>query len=149
MIAFLNEFGSGRENCTELGLRNHRVGDVQTYSAVPHHRVDLVEGLAPLLDFLLVDSKLLCKLLPLLVSLRNELMERRVEETEGNRLAVHDFHRALHSCLDVRFKLGESSAALIVSLGKNHLTKLCKRSLGVLAVEHMLDTEQTDTLGAE
>ena len=76
-------------------------------------------------------------------------MERRVEKTEGNRFCIHYFHSAFHSAFDVWLKFSEGCLALFVCLGKNHLAEFCKRSLRILAVEHVLDTEQSDSLCTE
>ena len=67
--------------------------------------------------------KLLCKLLFLDLGLRNELMERWVEKTEGDRLAVHNLQCTFDSSLDVWLKLGKSSLSFIVALCKNHLAE--------------------------
>ena len=78
---------------------------METHTSVTHHRVHFVEGFTPLCNLLLIDTELSCKFLSLIVSLRNELVERRVEKTEGNRLAVHNLECTLDSCLDVWLEL--------------------------------------------
>ncbi|CCX52583.1 unknown [Alistipes sp. CAG:514] len=122
---------------------------MQTHSTVTHHRVDLVKGLATLLDVLDGDTKLLGKFLLLLLCLRNELVERRVKQTEDNRLAVHNLHGALGGSLDVWLKLGESGLSFLIGVAEDHLAQFCERLLGVRTVEHVLDTEQADALGSE
>ena len=118
-------------------------------SAVSHHRVDLMEGFTSLLDVHFRDAEFLGKFLAFLRSLRHKLVERRVEETEGDRLAVHYLHCALHRCLDERLEFCEGCTPFIVGLGQNHLAELCKRNFRVLAVEHVLDTEESDAFGSE
>ena len=78
---------------------------MQTHTAVTHHRVDLVEGFATPLDVGGADVKLVCQLLFLVLGLRHELVERRVEQTEGHVLAVHNLHCALYCGLHERFEL--------------------------------------------
>ena len=69
---------------------------METDTTETHHRVDLVEALTSLDDFLNLDSELVCKLLLFLDGLRDELVERRVKQTEYNRLAVHNLEGTLH-----------------------------------------------------
>ncbi len=76
-------------------------------------------------------------------------MERRVQKTEDNRLSVHNAHCSLYGSLDERLQLGKCRTSLIVSVAENHLAELCERSFGILAIEHMLDTEQADTFRTE
>ena len=118
---------------------------METYSTVAHHRVDLVQGFTPLLDFLDRDAKFAGDLLLLLLRLGNELVERRVEKAEYNRLAIHDLHGALDSGLHVRLEVSEGSLALHVSVAEDHLAKLGKRFLGMGAIEHVLDAEKSDS----
>ena len=147
--AFLLKLGGGGEYRPVLSFGDERVGHVQTHSTVTHHRVDLMKGLATLLDVLDSDTQLLGKLLLLLLCLRHEFVERRVKQTEHNRLAVHDLQGALHRCLDVRLKLSESGLSFLVSVAEDHLAQFSQRLLGVEPVEHVLDTEQSDSLGSE
>ena len=122
---------------------------METDSSVTHHRVNLVEGLAALLDFLRSYAEFLGELCLLLICVRNELVERRVEETEYNRLAVHNLECTLYRCLDERLKLCEGCLPFLVCIAENHLAEFCERSLGILSVEHVLETEEADALGAE
>ena len=48
--AFLKEFGSSLEDGAELGLADFGIGDAETYSAVAHHGVDLVQAFSAFLD---------------------------------------------------------------------------------------------------
>ena len=147
--AFQHQFRSRGENGAVLRLGDQRIGDVQTDAAVTHHRVGLMQFLTPLLDFLDADTQLPGQLLLLIETLRDELMERRIEQTEDDRLAVHNLKGALDSGLDVRLQLGESILALLFGIAKDHLAKLGERRLGIAAVEHMLDTEEADAFGTE
>ena len=146
---FIDKLGSGGEDCPVLGLGDERVGHMETYSAVTHHRVDLVEGFASLLDFADGDTELICKFFLLVLGLRNELVERRVEKAEDYRLAVHDLHCALHCGLDERLEFGESALPFLVSVAEDHLAEFGKRKLGVGTVEHVLYTEETDAFRTE
>ena len=122
---------------------------MQTDAAVTHHRVLLMQGFAALLDFLDGDAEFAGEFLLLVLGVRDELVERRVEQTEHDRLAVHDGQGALDGGLDVRLEVGQGGAALLVGVAEDHLAELGERTLGVLAVEHVLDTEQADAFRAE
>ncbi len=147
--AFLLEFSGCGEDCTVLSLGNEREAHVETYAAVTHHRVNLVEGFATLLDFLHGNAKFGSDFLLLVFALGNELVQRRVEEAEHNGLAVHHAEGFLYSCLHEGFEFGKSFLALVIGVAEDHLTELGERSLGVAAVEHVLDTEEADTLCTE
>ena len=103
---FLLEFGGGGEDGAVLGLGDQREADVQTDAAVAHHRVHLVEGSAALLDFLDGNAEILGEFLLLVLTLRHELVERRVQETEHDRLAVHHAERVLDGGLHEGLELG-------------------------------------------
>lgn len=149
VVALLEEFLNSREDGPVLGLCDKRISHMQTHAAQTHHRVDLAEVLASPLDLVDADSKLIGDLGLLLLGLGHELVERRVEQTEHDGLAVHDAHRALDGSLDERLQLGESRLALLVGGAEYHLAQLGEGNFGVRSVEHVLDTEQADTLGAE
>ena len=76
-------------------------------------------------------------------------MERRVQKAEDDGLAVHDLQRALDGGLHVRLQVGQSGFALLVRVAENHLAHLCKREFRVLAVEHVLYTEEADAFCSE
>ena len=122
---------------------------MQTDAAVTHHRVLLVERLAALLDLLDAHAQFTGDLRLLLLRLGDELVERRIEQAEDHRLAVHDAQRALDRSLDVRLEVGQGGLALLVGIAEDHLAQLGQRRLGILAVEHVLDTEQADALRSE
>ena len=149
MHAFLDEFGRSLEDSPVLGFGDERIGDVETHSAVTHHRVHLVEFLAAVVDFLNAHTKLLGEFGALVFSLGNEFVERRVEQAEHHRLAVHNLEGALHTGLHEGQEFVKGSTALFLGLGEDHAAKLHQRHFAVAAVEHMLDTEQADTFGAE
>ena len=143
------QLGGCLEDGFVLGLGDEREAHVQTDTAVTHHRVHLMQGFAALLDFLDGDAQVAGNLFLLFLGLGHELVKRRVQETEDDGLAVHDLQRALDGGLHVRLQVGQGGLALFVRVAKNHLAQFGQRGLGVLAVEHVLDTEQTDAFGTE
>ncbi len=75
-----------------------------------------------------------------------ELMERRIEETNGYGIAAHCLIDALKVSLLHRFKLCKSRNALFKSIGADHFAE----SGNTVAVkEHMLGTGKTDALCAK
>ena len=81
---FEDKLGCSLEDCPELHFVQSREGDAQTYSAVSHHRVDLVESLAAFLDLGYRNAKFLGQFFLFVAGLRHELVQRRIEQTEGN-----------------------------------------------------------------
>ena len=77
---------------------------------------------------------------------RNELMQGRIEQTDGNRAALHGLIDGLKVSLLNRLQLGKRSFTLLRRLGDDHLAH---RLDAVSLEEHMLGTAQSDALGAE
>ena len=76
-------------------------------------------------------------------------MERRVKQTENDRLAIHDLEGILDRRLDEGLKLVKRGLTLLVGVGHDHLAELGERGLAVLTLEHMLDTEESYTFCTE
>ena len=127
--AFLYQFGSSVEDSAELCLAYLGVCDTQTYSAVSHHGVDLMQALAAFFNIVNAYAQLFGQFSLFLGSLRHELMERRVEQTESNGLAVHYLQGILYGLLDVRLQFSQSGLSLFVGLGEYHFPELGQRCL--------------------
>ena len=78
--------------------------------------------------------------------MRNELVQRRVEQTDVHRQAVHSVQDTFEVGFLVRQQLSQRFLATLAVLGENHLTH--RKNLLVVE-EHVLGTGQTDTLSAE
>ena len=89
------------------------------------------------------------QLLALLRPVGHELVQRGIEEAEGDGQAVHDVHGLLHVVLHEREHLLQGLAALGLGLGDDHAAQEEQRPVGALAVEHVLEPEEPDALGAE
>ena len=74
-----------------------------------------------------------------------ELMQRRVQITDGHGTVAHDLVHGDEVGLLIRLDLGQSSLALLHGTGADHLAHSLD---AVLGKEHMLGTAQTDALGA-
>ena len=85
------------DNCLGLHHSDLRIGNSQTAATVTHHRVELMQGSDDCLD--LCNGLALCvsQLLDVLFLGRNELMQRRIQETDGYRVALQSLDRALRS----------------------------------------------------
>ena len=76
-------------------------------------------------------------------------MQRRVYQTECNRLFVHYFHCSLDRLLYMYVKLVQPFLSFFCRTGKYHLSQNCKRFFGVFAVEHVLYPEQSYSFGTK
>ena len=122
------------------------IGDGQTAAAVTHHGVELVQGGDESLDLLDGLALSLCKSLDVGFLSGNELVERRIKETDGNRIAFHGLVDALEVFLLHRLELCQSRDTLFLGVGADHLTE---SSDTVAVEEHMLGTGQADALCAQ
>ena len=75
-----------------------------------------------------------------------ELMQRRIQITDGHRALTHDAVHGLEVTLLERLDLGQSSFALFHGTGADHLTDSLD---AVLSEEHVLGAAQADGLGAK
>ena len=106
------------------------------------HWVGLTQRVDTFLDFLNRDTHLFSHRLLTCQIVRNELMQRRIEQTNVYRMTVHSLQDAIEVLLLIRKKLGERLLATFLRTRKNHLT----HGLDLLILkEHMLSTAQTDT----
>ena len=76
-------------------------------------------------------------------------MQRGVHKTESQRLAVHHIKCCFCKLLHIRLQVVEGFDALLKGVGQNHVAQFLERLLAILAIEHVLDAEQADTLSAE
>ena len=145
-VVFLPDVDSCGYDSLGLHLGDLRIENVQTAAAGTQHRVELVQAFYLALELVEGYAHLIGQLLDLVILVREELMERRVKQTDGYRQAAH---RAVN-CLKVaalhRQDLGQSRLALLERIGNNHLTN--RLDAGRLE-EHMLGTAEADAFCAE
>ena len=79
------------DNSLCLHNSNLRIGYGQTASTMSHHRVELFQALDDRLDVLYGFALGVSQFLDIFFCLRNELMQRRIQETDGYRVAFHSF----------------------------------------------------------
>ena len=136
----------GLEDGAGLHLADFRIGNRQAAAAMAEHRVELVQRIDTLAQLRRVHAKHGRDIADLLVGLRQEFVQRRIEQADGHRQAVHD-----------REQLGEIGALHRQELGKRDPPpRLVGRQdhfahdIDALALEeHMLGAAQTNALGAE
>ena len=128
-------------HCCDLG-----VGDSQTAATMAHHGVELVQRSNDVLQVIEGHAHVGSQLLDVLVLAGQELVERRVQITDGHRALTHDAVHRLEVTLLERLDLGQSSLALFYGTCADHLTDSLD---AVLSKEHMLGTAQADALSTQ
>ena len=122
MFAFLNKFGGGVQNGLDLHLEDLGVGDGHTDRAVAEHRVLFLFQAAVV---------------------REELMERRVEQTDGHAIAVHDGHAVFEVFLGESIDGIEGFLGFGLVIAKQNFLNVRQ----TVAEEHVLCTEQANAAG--
>ena len=110
------------------------------------HWVELVQIVHALGDFVGADAELVGQGVLLRVVVRQELVERRIEQADGRGQALERFEDADEVLALVGEELGQGSLAVFFFLREDHFAD------GVDAVafeEHVLGAAQTDSDGAE
>ena len=130
--------------CLHLG--DFRIGVAQAASAVAEHRVHFVERIDARLDFVVADIHLRCHFALALLVLRNEFVQRRVEQADGDGIAVHHLEERFEVAALHRQQLGERHAAAGFVIGENHLAH--GLDTGIFE-KHVFRAAETDTLRTE
>ena len=141
----------GEHDRLDLHLVDLGVDDAEPAAARAEHRVDLTEAQDEL-ELLLERGQLRRALVagPLdalgeLDAVRQELVQRRVEQADRDRPARHRREQALEVLLLQRQQLGQRGAPLGLGAGHDHRAHL---RLAVGGHEHVLGPAQADALGA-
>ena len=134
------------DNCFGLHNSDLRIGNCQTKSTVTHHRVELMQGSNQVLNKLYRFALSVSQFLDVFFLSRNELMQRRIQETDSYRVALQSLEQTFEVALLIRKDLIKSCFSLFYSVSTDHLTE---SSDSVFLEEHMLGTAKTDTLSAK
>ena len=136
------EYGAG------LHLGDFGIGHGQTAAAMAHHGVGLMQGVDLVDDFLGGDAQVLGQRLDLVghVHMGHELMQRRIQVTDGHGTAFQGLVHGLEVALLHGQDLGQRLLALLLGVGEDHLAH-GRDAVGL--EEHVLGAAQADALGAE
>ena len=85
-MSFLHVDGCA-DYCACLHLSDFRISYSKTASTMTHHRVELMQTSDDCFDLLNRFALCVSQFLDVLFLSRNELMKRRIQETDGNRVA--------------------------------------------------------------
>ena len=111
-----------------------------------HHRIELVERVDDVLDAADGLMHRLREKRNLVLGVGNELVKRRIEETDRDGLAVECLEELLEVVLLIGKNLRERETALLDRVGADHFAE---RRDTALREEHVLGTAKPDALGAE
>ena len=134
------------ENGARLHLGDFRIGDGDAAAAEAEHRIELGKLGRAMLDLLRLGAKRLRDFGNLGLAMRQEFMQRRVEQTDGDRQPLHDLEQLGEVAALHRQDLGERRAARLLRIGEDHLAH---REDAVGIEEHVFGAAQSDALGAE
>ena len=118
----------------------------ETAAAVSEHRVELVQEFDLVLDGADRDLHGLGQILDILFFLGQELVQRRIEQADGDRQPLHLAEDADEITLLHGQDLGQGLLAPFQLFGQDHLTH-GRDPLGI--EEHMLGAAEADPFGAE
>ena len=122
-----------------------REGDRQTAAAVAHHRIELMQSVAARLDLCCGQAHILGQFRDLVIRSGDELVKRRIQETDGDRTAFHSLIDTLEVALLEGDQLIEGCLALLSGIREDHLADLRDP---VRIEEHVLGPGQADAFRA-
>ena len=134
------------EHRARLHRRDLGIADAEAAAAEAEHRVELVQLLDALVNTCSRHPDLLRQLLLLLLGVRQELVQRRIEEADRRRVALERAEDAGEVLALVREQLGQRRLPLLQCLGEDHLAH---RVDAVSLEEHVLGAGQADADRAE
>ena len=131
---------------TGLHLGDFRIRDGQTAASVPEHRVELVQVGDREPQLFHRNDHFLGKFFDILFLCGQEFVQRRIQQTDGNRQLAHRLIYALEVFLLHGQQLIQRTHALIDCFGNDHFAH--SRN-SVLIKEHMLRAAKTDAFRAK
>ena len=124
-----------------LHLGDLRIRNAQAAAAVPQHRVELVQLLHAVRQLLHGDAHLLRQFLLLHFGVRQELVKRRVQQTDRCRQAFQLLKDPREVLALIRQQLGQCRATVLLVVRQDHLAH---RIDAVAFKEHVLRAGQAD-----
>ena len=134
---------SSTDNRSCLHLRDFRIGNCKTASTMPHHRVELVQTVDDRFNLLYSLALSVSQFLNVLFLCRNELMQRRIQETDRYRVAFQSFVKSFEVSLLIWKNFFKRFFSFFFCLRTDHFTECIDSSF---TEEHMLCTAKPDTL---
>ena len=134
------------QNGAGLHLGDFGVGDAQAAAPVAEHGVELVQVVDPHADLADRDLHLLRQLALSGLIVGHEFVQRRVEQTDRDRMPVHREEQALEVGALDRQQLGQRLAPAGLVVGQDHLAH---RQDAFAFKEHVLGATQADAGGAK
>ena len=144
--ARFHDFRRRLEDGARLHFRDFRIRDAETAAAVPEHRIELVQFGDAALDVLHGDAELLREIELLLLRLREEFVQRRVEQADRRGKPLERAEDAREVAPLIRQQLVHRRAARGFVRRENHLAD---RVDAVAREEHVLRARQPDALRPE
>ncbi len=124
-----------------------RICHIQTASTVAHHRVEFLQGSSGCFHICYRDTKGCSDILGFLISLRQEFMQRRIQQTDSYRTAAHCLINAFKIFCLIWLQRIQCKLSLLTVLGNTEHSD-CLDALSTVE-EHMLSTDKTDTFSSE
>ena len=115
-------------------------------AAQAQHRIGLAQLVRAPLQRRGIEPRCLGERFDLLRLVRQELVQRRIEQADGHRQAGHDLEQLDEVLTLHRQDFGERRATPVGILGQDHLAH---RGQPDVVEEHVLGAAETDALGAE
>src|SRR5690606_12261156 len=141
LFAF-HHFSSSFKNCLSLHFGDFRIQDAQTAATATQHRVLFVQSLDAVNYELQRQAEFVGQLTAYSVVLRQELMQRRIQQTDGHRTALHCLEQAYEILALRRQQLFQGFAALYGVHSQDHLAHVVNTAA---FEEHVFSTAQANT----
>ena len=134
------------ENGARLHLGDFRIGDRDAHAAEAEHRIELVQFGGAALELGRVGAHGGGDFGDLAFAMRQEFMQRRIEQADRHRQARHDLEQFREIAALHRQQLGERGATALLVVGEDHLAH---RDDAVAVEEHVLGAAEADAFGTE
>ena len=134
------------DNRPGLHFGNFRIGYRKTAAAMSHHGVEFMQGRNDIFDCFNTLTLHFSEQTDFIITGGHKLMERRIQETNADRISLKRFVQFFKVTLLIRKDFIQSSFTFFNSIGADHFTE-CRNAFRLK--EHMLCTAQPDTFGSQ
>ena len=142
----LRRFHRALEDRARLHLGNFGIGDGDAHAAETEHRIELVQFLRARFQLGRIRAHAGRHFRDFRIRVRQEFVQRRIEQANRHRQAVHDLEQGGEIAALHRQQLVERGATAFLVVGENHLTH---GDDAVALEEHVFGAAKADALGAE